>query len=158
MIDILLIKNMQHKSFRSILQWALLICSHWKVSMPKFLGTELITFLWHGDVAWCGVAFVRAHSRALIYERHHDSFTFPPVNKSEGIWRIGIGMNAETVSLTSERSGSPDDDVYSSVSYLRSYCTRKCTLATHTISGIIYRPHALVFLLRYTCGRWLMNR
>lgn len=31
------------------------------------------------------------------YPEWHDSFIFPLVNKSAGIWLIGIGMNAKTV-------------------------------------------------------------
>jgi len=88
------------------------------------------------------------HLRTQISERH-GSFIFPLVNKSAGIWLIGISMNAKTVLHRAFRRWRR----ITAASCLRSCCTANALSqnTTHTISGFKYRLHTSVFPFRFTC-------
>lgn len=80
----------------------------------------------------------------------HDSFIFPLVNKSAGIWLIGIGMNAKTVLHRAFRLSKRWRRI-TAASCLRSCCTTSALSqnTTRMISGFKYQSHSNIFPFRF---------
>lgn len=108
--------------------------------MSKFCDTRHVFF--SIAMAGCRVGFVHH----LQVSERHDSFIFPLVNKSAGIWLIGIGMNAKTVLHRAFRLARRRRRI-TTASCLRSCCTASALSqnTTHTLSGFKYRFHTSVF-------------